>query len=401
MQDPEGARTSARTASARRPASPSRPRRPGSSRRCTSPCDRVATRVGEHSSWSTSRSDGARPLPDQRNARRPPARRCRRRARPLVPAVTDRRLLLEGPPARLPQLPLVGPGHRTAGRRRRPPLLRSLAARRPARRRRAERVAPGRPAGGPDTAGAMGGPRDAPAARPRRRLAVLGAGRGVVPLLDQGPFRHRPGSRGYRAARRRQAYHGELDAAGPAPARRRRVALERPTPPNALEAVLDQRRTWREFGGEPLAKADGRRASCGGSGASAGGWRAARRDMRCGRRRRRAHDRSWKSTWSPSRVAGLQPGLYHYADRSAQPGLASRAVSPARTLPRFLPRQWWFHGAAALWVMSAVFPRIAGTVSAPRGTIVPCCSKPVTSVRRSASPPRPWPRTVLHAGARR
>ena len=65
------------------------------------------------------------------------------------------------------------------------------------------------------------------------------------------------------------------------------------------------------------------------------------------------------------RVAGLEPGLYHYAiDRHSLTRLPGRVS--ARTLPRFCRRQWWFHGAAALWVMSAVFPRMQARYRAPR-----------------------------------
>ena len=251
------------------------------------------------------------------------------------------------------------------------------------------------------TAGAMGGPRDAPAARPRRRLAALGTGRGVVPLLDQGPFRHHPGSRGDRAARRRQAYQRRTGRRRPcACAAGAEIALERPTPPNALEAVLRpaphvarvRRRAARESRRRaPLVVGLGRPPMAG---------RPARRDMRCGRRRRRAHDRSWKCTWWPSESAGLEPGLYHYAiDRHS-------AHAPPR--PRLRPH------AAAVPAAPVVVPRRRGVVgderrvSAHAGTVPRPAALSFRPARsRSLLPDLlplrhgPRPRTVLHAGARR
>lgn len=56
------------------------------------------------------------------------------------------------------------------------------------------------------------------------------------------------------------------------------------------------------------------------------------------------------------RVAGLPRGLYHYAaDAHCLERLPSRA-NPQR-ITRYLPTQWWYNSAAALMLMTAVFPR--------------------------------------------
>jgi len=56
------------------------------------------------------------------------------------------------------------------------------------------------------------------------------------------------------------------------------------------------------------------------------------------------------------RVKGLDRGLYHYAcDRHVLERLAPRAT--ARQVAAYLPGQDWYKGAAALLLMTAVFPR--------------------------------------------
>jgi SagB-type dehydrogenase family enzyme len=55
-------------------------------------------------------------------------------------------------------------------------------------------------------------------------------------------------------------------------------------------------------------------------------------------------------------VSGVDPGFYHYApDRHALERLAP--VLRPRVISRYLPMQPWFRGAAALFLMTAVFAR--------------------------------------------
>jgi SagB-type dehydrogenase family enzyme len=65
------------------------------------------------------------------------------------------------------------------------------------------------------------------------------------------------------------------------------------------------------------------------------------------------------------RVQGLSRGLYHYrTDRHGLERLAHGATS--RQVQSFLGGQWWFRGAAALFLMTAVFPRAQWSYPYPR-----------------------------------
>jgi SagB-type dehydrogenase family enzyme len=134
------------------------------------------------------------------------------------------------------------------------------------------------------------------------------------------------------------------------------VDLERPFGRNGLEDVLARRRTWREFGDRPLDMPLIARLLWWVWGVH--GWLDD------------GHARSALRT-SPSagarqvievylvacRTNGLEPGLYHYEMDRHRLVRLPRPVS-ARTLKAFVPRQWWFHDAAALFVMTAAFDRI-------------------------------------------
>ena len=141
------------------------------------------------------------------------------------------------------------------------------------------------------------------------------------------------------------------------------LTLERPGRRSPLEAIFERRRTWREFGRKPLTRAEVARLlwwvwgvrrwwshvdATGAAVVAVGGGTTGARRL---------------SGRGPGR--GLEAGFYRYQpDRHVLTRLPGR-VSPA-ILPRFLPRQWWFHDAAALFVMSAVFPRIQARYPAPR-----------------------------------
>jgi SagB-type dehydrogenase family enzyme len=62
-------------------------------------------------------------------------------------------------------------------------------------------------------------------------------------------------------------------------------------------------------------------------------------------------------------VKGLTSGIYHYrADRHE----LERLSGVVRNLVEYLPTQTWFNGAAALVLMTAVFPRVQWKYSFPR-----------------------------------
>src|SRR5262245_7862847 len=57
------------------------------------------------------------------------------------------------------------------------------------------------------------------------------------------------------------------------------------------------------------------------------------------------------------RVRGVRPGIYHYQAADHRLELLRAGVS-RRQIARYLPSQWWFEPAAALMIMTAVFPRV-------------------------------------------
>ena len=66
------------------------------------------------------------------------------------------------------------------------------------------------------------------------------------------------------------------------------------------------------------------------------------------------------------RVRGLPRGLYHYAAGAHRLELLRRGASSAEIV-RYLNGQWWFAGAAAVVLMTAVFERTQWKYPAPRG----------------------------------
>jgi len=64
-------------------------------------------------------------------------------------------------------------------------------------------------------------------------------------------------------------------------------------------------------------------------------------------------------------VNGLRPGLYHYAADRHQVELL-RAGATRAQIVRYLPTQHYFGGAAALFLMTAVFPRSQWKYESPR-----------------------------------
>jgi SagB-type dehydrogenase family enzyme len=65
------------------------------------------------------------------------------------------------------------------------------------------------------------------------------------------------------------------------------------------------------------------------------------------------------------RVHDLRPGTYHYqAGRHCLELL--RPGADRRQIARYLPTQWWFESAAALMIMTAIFPRVQWKYEASR-----------------------------------
>ncbi len=64
-------------------------------------------------------------------------------------------------------------------------------------------------------------------------------------------------------------------------------------------------------------------------------------------------------------VEGLEPGLYHYrADQHVLELIRKGATS--RTIGRYIPGQWWYDSASALFLMTAVFGRTQWRYRFPR-----------------------------------
>lgn len=56
------------------------------------------------------------------------------------------------------------------------------------------------------------------------------------------------------------------------------------------------------------------------------------------------------------KVKGLTPGIYHYAADRHRLELVRRGATP-QMVEDFFPSQWWYRRAAAVFLMTAVFPR--------------------------------------------
>jgi SagB-type dehydrogenase family enzyme len=64
-------------------------------------------------------------------------------------------------------------------------------------------------------------------------------------------------------------------------------------------------------------------------------------------------------------VDGLEPGLYHYCSDDHTLEMIRRGAT-ARTIQRYIPGQWWYDSAAALFLMTAVFARTQFRYRFPR-----------------------------------
>ena len=146
----------------------------------------------------------------------------------------------------------------------------------------------------------------------------------------------------------------------PAPVKRyagaRRYSLPKPRKSGELPRVLLERRTWRQFSREPLdlsALSTLLGLTWGIHGWMDGGLlgRLAMKTSPSGGARHPI-----EVYVLALNVRGLPRGLYHYAAAGHKLELLRRGATRQQA-GQFLPSQWWFKRAAALFLMTAVFPR--------------------------------------------
>jgi SagB-type dehydrogenase family enzyme len=148
-------------------------------------------------------------------------------------------------------------------------------------------------------------------------------------------------------------------------AKARFQALPAPPRVGALPEVLLRRRTWRRFSARPVRAAD--LATLLGLTFGIQGWMAlgelGRVPLKTSPSGGARH--SIEAYVLVLRVAGLGPGLYHYApDRHGLERLR-RGATPAQ-IERYLPAQWWYRGAGAVVFLTSVFPRVMWRYDYPR-----------------------------------
>jgi SagB-type dehydrogenase family enzyme len=148
-------------------------------------------------------------------------------------------------------------------------------------------------------------------------------------------------------------------------ARATTLSLPEPRRDGQFAEVLLARRTWRRFGAGPISLGD----------VATMLW------LTCGVQRtaEAVGLGSVSLTTSPSggarhpleayllaaRVDDLAPGLYHYAPGDHLLERLKTGASAA-TIRRYIPGQWWYERAAALLILTAVFPRTQWRYQFPR-----------------------------------
>ena len=145
----------------------------------------------------------------------------------------------------------------------------------------------------------------------------------------------------------------------------KRVALPRPREDGELPEVLLDRRTWRRFSPRPV--------PLDALATLLGLTFGLRHTLRLPNGER-LHLRTSPSPGAcqtleayvlARRVDGLPPGLYHYAADRHQLERMARGAS-RRQLRQYLPTQDWYDSAAALVLITAVFPRLWRRYDYPR-----------------------------------
>lgn len=138
--------------------------------------------------------------------------------------------------------------------------------------------------------------------------------------------------------------------------RARRVRLPAPKRGGEFASVLLARRTWRRFSRRPL--------TLSALGTLLGlTWGVQRWDRAAGLGQFALKTSPSGGALHPievyvlaRRVDGLRPGLYHYDSNKHRLELLRRGATSAKIV-NYLAGQWWFGSAAALMLMTAVFPR--------------------------------------------
>ena len=147
--------------------------------------------------------------------------------------------------------------------------------------------------------------------------------------------------------------------------RSRQIALPALARADHFTEVLHARRTWRRFSREPLALADLSallRLTWG-----VQQWmqfpvlgRLARKTSPSGGARHPI-----EAYVVALHVAGLRPGIYHYAADAHHLARIRYGATP-QMVAEFFPSQWWYRDAAAIFFMTAVFERTQWKYPAPR-----------------------------------
>jgi SagB-type dehydrogenase family enzyme len=138
--------------------------------------------------------------------------------------------------------------------------------------------------------------------------------------------------------------------------RSRSLALPPPRTTGAFPEVLLARRTWRSFDSEPVTLDDistllnltwgVQRVVDGGE---LGPVRLKTSTSSGARQPLEAY-------MLVRAVDGLEPGLYHYSGDDHSLSMIRKGAT-GRTIQRYVPGQWWYETAAALFLMTAVFAR--------------------------------------------
>jgi SagB-type dehydrogenase family enzyme len=147
--------------------------------------------------------------------------------------------------------------------------------------------------------------------------------------------------------------------------RARKFNLPAPASEGEFPRVLLERRTWRNFSSSALSQSD--------LGTLMGlTWRVQRWLKAPGIGRYALKTSPSGGALHPIeayvlslRVTGLPRGLYHYAADTHQLELLRKGASAVQA-EAYLAQQWWFGSAAALVLMTAVFPRSQWKYECPR-----------------------------------
>jgi SagB-type dehydrogenase family enzyme len=145
----------------------------------------------------------------------------------------------------------------------------------------------------------------------------------------------------------------------------RSIALPPPRTDGAFAEVLLERRTWRSFDAAAVSLADistllnltwGVQRTV--DGGSLGAIRLKTSPSSGARQPLEAY-------MLARDVADLEPGLYHYRSDDHSLELIRKGAT-SKTIQRYIPGQWWYDTAAAVFLMTAVFARTQWRYRFPR-----------------------------------